>query len=417
MASEATARDAAERIARIAYGRILAFLAVRWRDVVAAEDALADAFEAALERWPTSGVPEEPERWLATVALRRLSDGARHARLRERTDVVDTLRTMQEQPMIPDGDRRIPDHRIRLMLVCAHPAIDVATRPALILQVVLGIEARTMAPAFLSSPEAMTKRLVRAKAKVRAAGLPFEEPSAEALPERLSALLEAIYAAYALASEGAIVDRDPRDDLRSEALTLAEIVANALPDDAEALGFHALLSFCEARRPAQTDADGELVPLLEQAPSLWDARLLDQGFRRLAKAATLGSHGPFQLEAAIQAAHCHRAKSGATPWAEIAILYERLVAHWPTVGAEVGLAIARAHADGEPSRGEALLRAMPSAAVRSFQPWWVACAHLAEMRGDAREERRCLTMALALTTAPRLQRFLRRKLLSIDVDA
>lgn len=408
--SDVTARAAAERIARIAYGRLLAFVAVRWRDVVAAEDALAEAFEAALVRWSASGVPDEPERWLATVALRKLTDRGRHERLRARADIVETLRVLAEERADAGAASAVPDERIRLMLVCAHPAIDAATRPALILQTVLGIDVRTMAPAFLVSPEAMTKRLVRAKAKVRAAGVPFEEPAPADLAARVAALLEAIYAAYALASEGALVDRDPHEDLRSEALTLAEIVAAALPEDAEALGFHALLSVCEARRPAQIDADGELVPLLEQSPERWDARLLARGQAELARAAALRSHGPFQLEAAIQAAHCDRARSGSTPWPEIATLYEHLVARWPTAGAEVGLAIARAEADREPSRGLAILRAMPAARAQVFQPWWVACAHLAAMGGHVGEARRCLGRALALTTAPRLQRFLQKKL-------
>jgi len=409
----ASANDVAQKVARTSYGRILAFLAARWRDVVAAEDALADAFEVALARWPVDGVPDEPERWLASVAYRKLQDGARHARLRERPDIVETLRVMAESA--PAADRSLPDERIRLMLVCAHPAIDPATRPALILQVVLGIEARTMAPAFLLSPEAMTQRLVRAKRKVRAAGVPFEEPGPEDFPERLSALLEAIYAAYSLASEGAVVDRDPHDDLREEALTLAEIVAGALPDDPEALGFCALVSFCEARRAAQIDAAGDLVPLLEQDPARWDVAQMDRGHALLARAAALGQPGPFQLEAAIQAAHAHRCRSGVTPWSEIAVLYEHLVERWPTVGATVGLAVARAQADGTPDRGLAILARLPSEVVRTFQPWWVARAHLAAMQGDTAEARRSLARGLALTTSPRLRRFLERKLALMPV--
>ena len=262
-------------VARESYGRLVAYLATRWGDLAAAEDALGAAFVAALERWPTAGVPARPESWLLTVARRKLIDSARHNAILRRPAIVAALNdalTMHRAPAAA-----LPDARIRLMLVCAHPAIDPKIRPALMLQAVLGLEAKTMASAFLVSAATMTKRLVRAKAKIRAAGLRFEEPTAADMQPRLHTLLEAIYAAYFLGREGAVADGDGHDQLRDEAVYLARTVANALPLAAEALGFLALLTFCEARRAAQVNAAGAFVPLLEQDAGRWDRALMREG--------------------------------------------------------------------------------------------------------------------------------------------
>jgi RNA polymerase sigma-70 factor (ECF subfamily) len=340
-------------VARESYGRLVAYLATRWGDLAAAEDALSAAFVAALERWPTAGVPERPESWLLTVARRKLIDSARHNEILRRPDIVAALNDAMTTHSAPAS--ALPDERIRLMLVCAHPAIDAKIRPALMLQAVLGLEAKTMASAFLVSAETMTKRLVRAKAKIRAAGLRFEEPTASDMQQRLHTLLEAIYAAYFLGREGAVADGDAHDQLCDEALYLARTVAKALPLAAEALGFLALLTFCEARRMAQVNAAGAFVPLLEQDAGMWDRALMREGYLLLERAAAQGEIGPFQLEAAIQAAHCYRARSGSVPWDEIKLLYHALVTHYPTMGGMVGYAVATAHAEHDPSNGLTIL--------------------------------------------------------------
>jgi RNA polymerase sigma-70 factor (ECF subfamily) len=392
-------------VARESYSRLVAYLATRWGDLAAAEDTLSAAFVAALERWPTTGVPERPESWLLTVARRKLIDSARHSELLRRPEIVAALNDATAEQSAPPSV--LPDERIRLMLVCAHPAIDAKIRPALMLQAVLGLEAKAMASAFLVSAETMTKRLVRAKAKIRAAGLRFEEPVAADMPQRLHTLLEAIYAAYFLGREGAVVDGDARDQLRDEAVYLARTVAAALPAAAEALGFLALLTFCEARRSAQVNAAGEFVPLLEQEAGKWDVSLMREGYLLLERAAAQGEIGPFQLEAAIQAAHCYRARSGGVPWGEITLLYLALVSHYPTIGATVGYAVAMAHAERDPSNGLTMLSAIDPEAVRTYQPFWVALWHLHAMRGDRTQARNCLLRALSLSTHPRLQAYLR----------
>jgi RNA polymerase sigma-70 factor, ECF subfamily len=407
-----SARLAADRAARTSYGRLLARIVARSGDIASAEDALSDAFDAALTTWPSSGVPEAPEAWLLSVARRKLVDKARHAAIRQRPDVLAALVAAEEDQMNePD---RLPDDRIRLMLVCTHPAIDASIRPALMLQTVLGVEAAAMAPLFLVSSETMTKRLVRAKAKIRDAGLRFEAPDVRPVPERVHAVVEAIYGAYVLGAEGAIADGDTHDDLRREAVYLGEVVAQSLPDHAEALGFLALLRFCEARRPAQVDAVGAFVPILKQDPGAWNPTLMRRGYELLERAAQKSEPGPFQLEAAIHGAHCYRARSGVVPWAEIAHLYEVLVERYPSIGARVGLAVATAHARSSPTAGLSALLAMDGGLVQRHQPWWAALGYLHERAGNHAESHQCLVQALALTHHPRLQAYFRSELAKLE---
>jgi RNA polymerase sigma-70 factor (ECF subfamily) len=381
---------------------MLAYLAKRWRDVAAAEDALSAAFEQALVHWPAEGVPEAPDRWLLAVAHRKLTDQARHIAIRTRPDVLAALTAAVESVEL--GAFSMPDDRLRLMMVCAHPAIDEGVRPALILQLVLGLEVKVMAPLFVLPEATLNKRLVRAKAKIREAGLRFEEPEPAELGDRVHAVLEALYAAYVCGA-----DREGAADLRQEAVFLVQLVEEALPDNAEARGCSALISLCEARRPALVGTGFSIVPLDEQDVSLWDEALLARGLQSLARAAACSQGaGPFQLEAAIQAAHCYRARSGSTPWLEIAALYERLIEVGPTLGAYVGRAIAMAYATDSAALGLAQLDALPPADRERYQPYWLAEAHLLERCGDRRPAREALDRALALTFSARQKHFIER---------
>ena len=259
----------------------------------------------------------------------------------------------------------------------------------------------------------MTKRLVRAKKKIREAGLPFEFPDSTDLPERLHDLLEAVYAAYCLGHEGTLFEGDARSELRGEAVQLARILAASLPGDAEALGFLALLLFCEARRGAQQDHEGHFVPLLEQDTRRWDFEMMRQAYELLAKSASFNSPGPFQLEAAIHAAHCYRARTGIVPWSEIAVLYDALILLHSTIGAEVGRAVAYSYANQDPKYGLELLDAISDERVSNYQSWWAARGHLLEMAGETESALQSLSRALGLTTQPHVRGYLTMRLNSL----
>lgn len=400
------ARAAAIAAARDSYGRLLSWLAWQWRDIAAAEDALAEAFATALACWPRDGVPASPEGWLMTAAKRHLLKRARRLRRDEDPTLTVLFPTAHDEAPVPVA---VPDDRLRLMFVCAHPAIDPAVRSALMLQTVLGLDAARIAEAYLVSGEAMTKRLVRAKAKIKATGIRFEDPGRDELPARLDAVLDAVYGAYTL-HWGRVDDAASRE-LAEEALFLAELVAAQVPADAEALGLLALLLFCEARRPAQRDAQGEFVPLDQQDPDRWDVARIERARALLARAAAQHEPGPFQIEAAIQAAHCHRLHGGSTPWADIARLYERLLALHPGIGARIGHAVAVAQAGGDPAAGLRLLEQISPKAVQSHQPWAAARARLlAALPGRQSDAIEAYRHALALTHEPALQRHLARQM-------
>jgi RNA polymerase sigma-70 factor (ECF subfamily) len=393
------ARRAVEDATRQAYGKLLSWLAWQWRDIAAAEDALGDALLAALATWPRDGVPQRPEAWLLTAARHRLQKAARHRRVVDDPATLMFLRDDAErEPEAPD----VPDVRLRLMFVCAHPAIDAPVRSALMLQTVLGVDAARIARACLVAPEAMTKRLVRAKAKIASTGLRFEAPEAAELAPRLAAVLEAIYGAATLDWNEAPT---PPDEVppAAEALHLAGLAAALLPDEPEALGLLALLELDASRTAARVDAQGLLVPLHVQDIAAWDAALIDSAARHLDAAARRRRPGPFQLEAAIQLAHASRLRTGVTPWADIRTLYARLVALHPSVGACIGRALAEVYAGGDPAAGVAALQTIDPKRRESHQGWWAALAHLLERAGAPAEAVDAYERALALTRAPTLR--------------
>jgi len=399
--ADAAARAAAERAARHHYGRLVAWLAWQWRDIAGAEDALGEAFARALVRWPADGVPQAPQAWLLEVARRELLTAARRRRLAEDP----TLRVLfpGDDAAAPEPPA-VPDERLRLMFVCAHPAIDAGVRSALMLQVVLGLDAARIASAFLVKPEAMGKRLSRAKAKIKATGIRFDEPEARELPERVAAVLEAVYGAYTL--HWGDVDDAARGQLAEEALYLAELVAAHLPREPEALGLAALLGLCEARRGASRDERGAFVALDEQDPARWNAALERRAEEALARAAALGAPGPYQLEACIQSAHMHGRRSGDVPWDAIVTLYTALLALSPSVGARIGHAVATARATDDARAGLRLLESLDPEQVAQHQPWWAARAHLLGLAGRRAEAVDAYGRALALTAQPALRDWL-----------
>jgi len=401
--------------ARDSYGRLLALLAASTSDLAAAQDALADAFERALRTWPSRGVPDSPDAWLLTVARNRLRDEWKSARA-QRTDPLDAARDTLAQADDVDVDA-LPDRRLELMLVCAHPAIDPAVRTPLMLNTVLGFTAEQVGRAFSVPAATMATRLVRAKKRVKAAGIPFRVPDRADLPARMSAVLEAVYGAYVIDWSTGPQARE----LPSEALQLAEVLTALVPGDPEARGLAALIELSAARAPARADAGGRFVPLAEQDPARWDARLISRAHEHLRAAHAQGRLGRFQLEAAIQAVHCARGHGarghgatggdGATDWPALLGLHRVLHAVAPSLGSGVALAVVTAEVDG-PAAGLAALDALLAGAGppgRRFQPAHAARAHLLDRLGRREEAVAAYDSAISLTHDPAERQYLEHR--------
>jgi RNA polymerase sigma-70 factor (ECF subfamily) len=411
--SDGEARAAAAAVARASYGKLVAYLAARTRDVAGAEDALSDAFAAALADWPAHGLPDKPEAWLMTAARRKLIDAARRRRTGE--DAAGHLRLMADELReLEEADRAIPDDRLALMFACAHPAIEPSVRAPLILQTLLGFDAAAIASAFLVSPAAMGQRLVRAKNKIREAGIPFRVPERADLAARLDAVLAAIYAAFAEGwSDPAGAEARRRNfaegNLAEEGIWLGRLVASLLPDEPEALGLLALMLHAEARRGARRNGRGDYVPLAEQDPCTWDMELIDEAEALLRGAGRIGAVGRYQLEAAVQSAHAARRATGRTDWAAIARLYDGLLALTGSPVVAINRAIAIAETDGA-AAGLAILDGLSDdRRLAEYQPWWAARAGLLSRLGEVAAAEEAYDRAIGLEADPAVRRFLQQR--------
>ncbi len=406
MSSEA--ERAAQRVARESYGRLVAYLAARTRDVAGAEDALAEAFATALEKWPKDGVPANPDAWLLTVARRRQVDGVR--RRMTRTAGEDHLKLvaeeLKEMAATPD---EIPDRRLALMFACAHPAIEKGMRTPLILQTVLGFSAQEIAPAFVVSPTTMGQRLVRAKSRILEAGIPFRIPDLTDLPERLDAVLDAVYALYSrgwseMGGETPFVD---------EAIWLGRLLVSLLPQAPETSGMLALMYYAEARRHARRAGDGAYVPLSEQDTDLWDAELLKLAEAELRRASAQGPTGRYQLEAAIQSAHVARRLSGFDTWPAILALYDHLLALTRSPVALLNRAIALAEVEGPEPALASIATLAEDKRMLDYQPYWAARGELLARTGRAEEAAESLRLAMGLADDPAVRAFLMRRIATL----
>jgi predicted RNA polymerase sigma factor len=392
-----------ERIARESYGRLVAYLSVHTHDLASAEDALSNALVSALSHWPQDGVPQNPGAWLLTAARHSLIDAIRHQKVVLASEP--TLQLLKEDFPEAALSNEFPDERLKLLFVCAHPAIDPAMHTPLMLQTVLGLDAARIAQAFLIAPKTMGQRLFRAKTKIRSGGIPFEAPQECDLPERLDAVLEAIYAAFGIGwDDMAGADQRGRD-LAEEAMWLARVLLQLMPGEAEVQGLLALMLHCEARRPARRGPDGRYIPLSEQNPNRWSVPLIEEAERHLSEAFTQGRSGRFQLEAAIQSVHAERARGGQTDWTAIALFYERLIRISPALGTRAGYAAAVAEANG-PAAGLALLDSIDLDAVLHYQPYWAVRAHLLHRLGKTREAAEAYDRAIGLAEDPAVKQFL-----------
>lgn len=390
----AEARDAAEDAARRSYGRLVAFLAARSRDVAAAEDALADAFSAALETWPRTGIPDKPDAWLLVAARRRLTHAARHRKVSDAAVPRLVLAVEEaEDAMMERGEALFPDDRLKLLFVCAHPAIDPAAHTPMMLQTVVGLDAARIASAFLVSPAAMSQRLVRAKSRIRDAGIAFEIPDRDALPDRLPPVLAAVYACYAAGWDDGV---DDRAALTSEAIFLARTLVHLAPGEPEAHGLLALMLHAEARRRARRASDGAYIPLDRQDCNLWDAAMIREADAHLVVAGGLERFGRYQCEAAIQSVHAERAVTGMTNWPALATLYGALTRLTPSIGAAVSHAAVIARSDSEQVALN-MLDSLDPIRINAYQPYWAVRASILRGLGRHTEAAKAYEVAAGMT--------------------
>ncbi len=402
----AQVQETAEAVARHSYGKLVAFLAARSGNLAAAEDALSEAFAAALEDWPVNGCPTNPEAWLLTVARRKLIDSARRRKHEAPAEEYDLAAQTIAEAAAQD---EIPDRRLGLMFACAHPAIDAGIRAPLMLQAILGLDASRIASAFLMSPSAMGQRLVRAKAKIRQAGIPLRIPHREELPTRLETVLDAIYAAFSEGWLDAAGTDAARRDLAEEAIYLCRLVTAMLPDEPEALGLLALMLYAEARRKARRSSEGAYIPLADQIVSEWDHARIAEAESALLQASGMGAIGRYQLEAAIQSAHIARRRDALNNWAAVVNLYDGLLAITASPVAAINRAVALAEIEGAAAGLAALDHVSADPRVRDYQPYWAARADLLARAGANHEARNAWQIAIGLERDPSVRQALEQR--------
>ncbi len=400
-----TVRRTAEAVARDSYGKLIAFLAARTGDVAGAEDALSDAFAAALAEWPAAGIPDNPRAWLATVARRKQLDQFRRHRTR-RDSAPHIALLAEELDAAREDQAAIPDERLALMFVCAHRAIEPGIRAPLMLRTVLGLDAATIASAFLVAPTTMGQRLVRAQSRIKLARIPFRVPEPTELQDRLQDVLDAIYVAFAAGWSDPAGTEVRRRDLAGEAIWLGRLAVSLLPDAPEALGLLALMLYAEARRAARRTSRGDYVPLAEQDPASWDQAMIAEAEMLLRRAGAMGAVGRFQLEAAVQSAHAVRRLTGQSDWAAIERLYDALSAITDSPVVAINRAVAVAETRG-PKAGLAILDEVANdPRLAEYQPYWAARAGLLARTGAFAAADDAYRHAIGLEADPAVRRFL-----------
>jgi RNA polymerase sigma-70 factor (ECF subfamily) len=397
-----------EQVFREAHGRAVATLIRRFGDITAAEDAVAEAFAVAVVRWPETGVPPDPAGWIVTTARNRAIDGFRSSAARQaRQRVAAELAGPPPDPFDVEDTGPVTDDRLRLIFTCCHPALAPGARVALTLRLLGGLTTAEVAAAFLVPEATMAQRIVRAKRKIAAARIPYRVPDDAALPDRLRSVLAVLYLiateAHTPAGDGAAV----RADLEAEAVRLARVLVELMPDEEEAVGLLALLLLLASRRAARVDEHGELVLLGEQDRSRWDAAMSAEARELLRWCLARGRPGPYQLQACIQAVHADAPTAADTDWAQVVAIYDQLLARTPSAVARLNRAVALAEVEG-PAVALTEVEAL-AAGLDGYAPAHVVRADLLLRVGRPADARAAWDRAIALTANPASRRLMTRR--------
>jgi RNA polymerase sigma-70 factor (ECF subfamily) len=404
---------ATARLYREIWGRAVAALMRVLRDLDLAEDVLQEAWVVALERWRRDGIPKDPTAWLLTAARNKAIDrvrrehafDARKPLLAGRPDTDDITETMNFSS--------IPDDRLRLIFTCCHPALSMDARVALTLKTLGGLTTAEIASAFLVPEATMAQRLVRAKRKIKVAGIPYEVPADHMLPERLRSVLAVLYLVFNEGYAASSGDQLVRTDLCDEAIRLGRVLVDLMPDEAEAHGLLALMLLHHSRRPARLDAAGDLVLLEEQDREAWDRKLAEEGLERLRHALPRGEPGPYRLQAAIAAVHMEAKSFADTDWEQIVVLYDLIQQAAPSPVVELNRAVAIAMRDGPVAGLVAIERIAHAPELEAFHLFHAARADLLRRLGRSLEAAVSYERALALEQSRAERRYLERRLAEV----
>lgn len=394
--------SAVERLFRDEYGRCVAVLVGTFGDIDIAEEAVQEAFATALDRWPETGVPPAPAGWIITTARNRAIDRLRREASRAGRQAQAALLNVRDGP---SEEGPVQDDRLRLIFTCCHPSLSTAAQVALTLRLLGGLTTAELARAFLVPESTMAQRLVRAKAKIRDARIPYRVPADADLPERVSSVLAVVYLVFNEGYAASSGDRLVREDLCAEAVRLGRLLVGLMPDEPEAVGLLALMLLTESRRPARSGPGRELVPLDEQDRGLWDRELIAEGQALVRQCLRRGSPGPYQIQAAVNAVHSDAAVAADTDWRQVLRLYDQLLAVAPSPVVALNRAVAVAEVTG-PREALALLDGLE---LGGYYVFHAVRADLLRRLGRVAEAAAAYEAAAGLTDNRAEQGFLRRR--------